>query len=96
MFSLKVETANQKLRTTFVTDESEKAEKLNGIVADHFKPRTVQQPPRTLTRMDIERIMDWTIKRDKIQLIKLLREVTDLGLREAKDIVDHYLPNIPF
>lgn len=96
MFSLKVETQqNMKTRTTFVTDESEKAEKLNDIVADHFKPRTVQQPPRALTRLDIESIMDWTVKREKIQLIKLMREVTGLGLREAKDIVDNYLPPNP-
>ncbi len=39
--------------------------------------------------------MDWTVKREKIQLIKLMREVTGLGLREAKDIVDNYLPPNP-
>ena len=98
MFSIKIETVNLRPRATFVTDEMEKIHKLNQIHADHFTPQTavnftpVQKAPLQLTLEDIENIMTWTRERDKIQIIKMVREVTGLGLKESKEIVDKIIP----
>jgi ribosomal protein L7/L12 len=49
---------------------------------------TAPQPPKELTAEIMEKIKD-RIKRDKkIEAIKLYREVTGVGLREAKETID--------
>lgn len=52
----------------------------------------------TDTRTDAER--DWTLPTHKpggkIDVIKMVREVTSLGLREAKEGVERACPSIPF
>lgn len=53
-------------------------------------PRPVQGPPPALRPQDFDEISLLVEQDRRIPAIKLLRETTGLGLREAKEYVDHW------
>lgn len=65
-------------------------EEIGKIVTDMYPEAAVQQRP-IVSAVDVETLMKcMQEKTHKIEAIKAVRQITDLGLKEAKDLVERY------